>query len=319
MINVTHICIVKLSFFKKYKLFLSLLDTMEKITKIFSKMGVNLKGEDTENSISILDVLPEEILEEIFILIPANILCKTVSLVCKQWCEILERDSFWVEKGIRDEKFDTRVVKELENKGIFDAKKFYFNGIFNTNLLKNPCGKEGFDHWIVPENYFFNDDDIQAKKIINNQMYDGYAEIEEIPIGLNEQMLDKNGKEVSAFVTSYIKGELYQVIDFQHEDLIEKLAPEIEVKENYTERFDCASEYGLKVYLVGSDFTVKDKFVFSETMPQWGDAKWKLVQHSFKVKYPVRYLIFYHYGKDRQNWAGNYGSKMTNGSVKITI
>ena len=109
------------------------------------------------------------------------------------------------------------------------------------------------------------------------------------------------------------------MIDFQHEDLIEKLAPEIEVKENYTERFDCASEYGLKVYLVGSDFTVKDKFVFSETMPQWGDAKWKLVQHSFKVKYPVRYLIFYHYGKDRQNWAGNYGIKMTNGSVKITI
>lgn len=306
---------------------------MENLTKMFKRLSQGF-GDKTsltsESDISMIETLPEEILEEIFILVPADVLCKTTLLVCKRWHDIIERDIFWIEKGIRDKKLNTQIVKKLETKGIFAAKKFYFNGIFNRNLLKNPFGDQGFDHWIAPlDNSQFDNIDKKIEGIIKSSRTENsitkkvnnrsFMKIEKPPKGLNNQILDKNEVPYGAFVTSYQKGERYQVIDFQDEFLIEQLAPEIEVKENYTERFDCGCKYGLRVYLVSSDYLIRDKFVFEDTLPQWGDAKWKEAKFTFKVAYPVRYLIFYHFGNDTQFWAGEYGSKMTNGSVKIIL
>ena len=213
------------------------------------------------------------------------------------------------------------------------------------NLLKNPFGDENFDHWISCDDL---DHKTDFRSLIDyyttyceqlercnptNQFSDQWMNIERSPDGLNDQILIQN-VPVGAFVTSFKKGKRYQMIDLYNECLedgkyklthllndlfMHQLTPKIEIKENYAARNDCGSIYGLKCFLVNSDYKVVDKFFFEDKMSKLGNAKWKEVQHVFNLKEAVRYLIFYHSGVDTQHWAGFYGSKMTNGSVKIFI
>ena len=116
------------------------------------------------------------------------------------------------------------------------------------------------------------------------------------------------------FVTTYHIGRKYQVIELD-DDLIGQIKPKIEVGENWTERIGCG--YYLSVLLLDATFRIVDWFKFEEVKPQWSDAEWKKVSHVFKVDKPVRFILYYHAGIDNIFWAGYYGPKMTNSSVRI--
>lgn len=198
---------------------------------------------------------------------------------------------------------------------------------FNKNLIKNPCGDEGFKYWMstgeepkdrtnvhtMITNYKEN-----ISKARSNWRYD--FKIEEEQNGVKEKSLfASDGKTlVKNFVTSHTIGRKYQVIELD-DNLIGELKPQIEISENWTERFDCGAKYFLSVLLVDSTYQIVDWFKFEKIMPQWSDANWKLESHVFEVKAPVKYILFYHAGSDTQDWAGQYGSKMTNASVRILI
>ena len=114
-----------------------------------------------------------------------------------------------------------------------------------------------------------------------------------------------------------------QLIDLHEECLIgkdlHKINAKIEISENYAPRFDCGSIYKICVYLIGDDFSLVDEFKFEENFQQWSQTDWRQVKHVFDVKKPIRYILFYHSGVDTQFWAGFYGAKMTNGSVRILL
>lgn len=266
-----------------------------------------------------IDDLPCDIMEEIFLRVPAKDLCKSAVLVSKHWHDLIESEMFWIEKSLFDKLLNREVINILQERGELNlAKRLYFSGFFNRNLLKNPCGFDQFNHWNKVKN--LNDFKNTILSYLNSQnkltSLNGF-EIENPPgNGMNDQVITSDNKPCKSFVTSYRLGEKYQVIELD-EDLISRIKPKIEISENYGARFDCGSRYTLKVFLVDSEFKKRDKYVFEDTMPQWCDAKWKEVKHTFNVDYPVKYVLFYHSGVDTQFWAGNFGSKMTNGSVKV--
>ncbi len=92
--------------------------------------------------------LPDILLEEILINLPGTFLCKSASLVSKHWRDIIQNEMFWIEKNIRDKRLDRKAISYLNEKNALLPKKIYFNSVFNKNLLKNPCGNDGFMHWM---------------------------------------------------------------------------------------------------------------------------------------------------------------------------
>ena len=267
-----------------------------------------------------IDDLPSDILEDIFLRVPAKTLCKSVVLVSKHWHDLIESEIFWIEKGLYDKRLNKTVLNTLQEKEMFkSAKRFYFTTFLDRNLVKNPCGFEKFLHWHRGDFGKLRD----LEKLINsysssNQNIQGF-QIENPPgNGMREQILDAKEKPCKCFVTSYTEAGKYQIVELD-EQIIQDIKPKIEIKENYGARFDCGSKYSLKVLLVDSEFKERDKFEFEDIMEEWCDAKWKEIKHTFNVDFPVKYVVFFHSGKDTQFWAGNYGSKMTNGSVRIII
>lgn len=286
-----------------------------------------------------MDDLPDDILEMIFLKIPATSLVKTVMLVSKRWNTILSGDIFWIEKSLHDKRLSKQVIQILKQNDLLDSKKFYFNNVFNRNLLLNPCGNEGFKHWLIDSLTGHIDsmtaqlrDKNFAKKHISryyvmsvDENYESFmwiVENDQIGTAKSEPLLDQNNKLYKNFATwNKFTGKL-QVIDLTHfvtKQFLANIHYKLEVKEYYAARTDCGSRYLLAVVLLDNGFNMVDNFTYEKRTLLNPDGRWKLATHVFEVDKPVRYLVFYHGGCDLKNWKGYYGSKMTNGSVRIII
>jgi hypothetical protein len=139
----------------------------------------------------------------------------------------------------------------------------------------------------------------------------------------SSQFIDENKKPRRKFATSYRLAEKMQLVDLYEECLIAKklhlINAKIQVSEHYAPRADCGSKYNMCVFLISDSFEVVDEFRFEEKFEQWSETHWREAKHLFTVVKPIRYVLFYHSGVDRQFWAGFYGSKMTNGSIRILL
>lgn len=307
------------------------MNLLSKKTKDITFSNLDVDGNGAINS------LPDDMLEEILIRIPAEFLCKNVTLVSKRWRNIIETDIFWIEKGLRDEKFDKRVIQILQEKNKLIPKQLYFNCIFNKNLLKNPCGDLGFKYWVELESDHENIEnlfkdvnnskkyiDIYKKNYLNEKftLQSWYIECEQTGTAKNKQLLKKNKEPYKNFVTSFTLIAKLQVIDvgsFITEGFIEQYDVHLEVKEFYAARMDCGSRYILSVHLVDNDFNMVDNFYFQKRSLIETDGEWRIATHDFVIVKPFRYILFYHAGCDLKFWKGFYGSKMTNSSVRICI
>lgn len=115
-----------------------------------------------------------------------------------------------------------------------------------------------------------------------------------------------------------------QLIDLKAEgyweELLDKFRPDIVVKDWFAARADCGCTYHIRVQLASADYIVLASFEPPPvTIPQWNDARWTEVSHTFSDYPPgVRHILFQHGGKDTQYWAGWYGPRVTNSSIIVS-
>lgn len=294
-------------------------------------------------------VLPDVVLEKIFLELPGDSLIKRVQFVCQHWYELINTESFWSNKCVKDKRAKSSLFSSLHKRDICQAKRLYFANLFGHNLLKNESGEEGFKHWIGPcETQIPLPSDLaryreamiqrnEEKEVWSGLVRLGKLEksgqvdtqwwrVEEEHNGSESLFVDESesSKKSKNFATSYQLSGKMQVIDLKTsfvcfiKDCIDKSVDlKLEIGEFYAARFDCGSVYKLAVYLIDEDFNAVDSFEFNDRMEQWTDANWQSVKHLFDLSKPFRYVLFHHSGSDTQFWAGFYGSKMAKGFVRL--
>ncbi|XP_043387642.1 F-box only protein 44 isoform X1 [Chelonia mydas] len=242
--------------------------------------------------------LPEDVLVELFSLVPARELICNCRLVCVLWRDVINLATVWKRKcqreGFNHEKWD---------KTIQDWKIFYFLCSLKKNLLKNPCAEESFQFWNLKPN--------EGDK----------WKVEDLPGHHGRDFPSPQVRKY--FVTSYGKCLKSQLINLKEEgywdQLMDEIRPDIMVKDWYAARFDCGCCYELSVQLLSADYIVLHEFRPEPVViEQWSDAEWREISYTFhNYKAGVRHILFKHGGQDTQFWAGWYGCRVTNSSITI--
>jgi hypothetical protein len=288
------------------------------MTKLKNKKSNRIVSSPVETSY--IDQLPDDLLDEIFLYLNAQQLCKQLNLVCKKWREVLSSDSFWAQKCIRDRKLNRQLTSMLNEKQIeWSPKHVYFSNMYTRNLIKNPNGDDSFNHWCFCERFepdsfataieFFKQNRQVGREANNwegewSDKSNGWS-TENTQTGAFEHLKDHNGNLLTCFVTSYMWGVKMQVIDLNeegiHADMLLKSGLQVEISESYTARNSIKCFYNLKVYLISEGFDIIDLFSHSDYITEF-PSKWKTVSHRFQLnsesnQNPVRYVLFYHSGK----------------------
>ncbi|XP_063064569.1 F-box only protein 44-like [Engraulis encrasicolus] len=252
------------------------------------------KTQEGEQVYTDVPALPLGVLEEIFHNVPPEQLVCRFRLVCHEWRETVDSACLWKER-CRREGFEPKHPDRVPS----DWRLFYFLCKNRRNLLKNPKAEEGFSGWEILEN--------------GGDKW----KVEDVMMEHPDDTITKN------FVTSYFSCMKCQVIDLEAEgysaSFMDEFQPSIRISDWYAPRWDCGSEYEMRVELLGAK---KKKIITSltekETFQQWNDQKWTQVTRVFtNYGKGVRYIRFTHGGKDTQFWAGWYGIRVTNSSVEI--
>jgi len=302
---------------------------LNRLVEAFSKIGKKqeLSGENYINS------LPEELLSSIFKHIPSHEICRNLALTCRLWKSVIDADTFWTEKLLFEKKIHPKIIRELVEKDVYNPKKLCFRNPYSENLLKNPCGEQGFDFWnLTPEFDLLSSDRKGIKfnpHIKQNILYNrdlrnkqGFL-IEDDHTG-SQPITDDKGKVLKNFATSYFMCQKYQLVDLVscglETSLLKKVKPRIQIKDFYAARFDCGAEYHIGVMLLDENLTVVESVIFDETIEQGSENDWHEYSHEFKdYDESVRYVLFFHGGKDTQFWAGNYGVKLSKSRVNLAF
>ncbi|KAB0377231.1 hypothetical protein FD755_011675 [Muntiacus reevesi] len=246
-----------------------------------------------------INQLPENILLEVFMHVPARQLLRNCRPVCCLWRDLIDLVSLWKRRCLRE-----GYVTEDWDQPVADWKVFYFLCSLRRNLLRNPCAEEDMRSWNIDSN--------------GGDQW----KVESLPGAHGIDFPDSKVKKY--FVTSYDMCLKSQLIDLKAEgyweELLDKFRPDIEVKDWFAARADCGCTYHIRVKLTSADYLVLASFEPPPvTIHQWNDAKWTEVSHTFSDYPPgVRHILFQHGGKDTQFWAGWYGPRVTNSSVVIS-
>ncbi|XP_021099029.1 F-box only protein 44 isoform X1 [Heterocephalus glaber] len=245
-----------------------------------------------------INELPENILLELFMHVPARQLLLHCRPVCSLWRDLIDLVTLWKRKCLLE-----GFITEDWDQPVADWKVFYFLCSLRRNLLHNLCAEEGFEFWSLDVN---GGDEWKVEDL-------SWEQRKEFP----------SDQVKKYFVTSYYTCLKSQVVDLKAEgyweELMDTMQPDIEVKDWFAARPDCGSKYQLCVQLLSSAHTPLGTFQPDPAMIQRkSDAKWREVSHTFS-NYPpgVRYIWFQHGGVDTHYWVGWYGPRVTNSSITI--
>ncbi|XP_033642035.1 F-box only protein 6-like [Asterias rubens] len=256
-----------------------------------------------------IDKLPEEALTNVISFVSDKWLLNC-ALVCRLWRNVIKGQTLWREKCYRTSRFIERYMAPFYPE---NWKEFYLKSPYTRNLIKNPSGKDGVKGgWIITENggngwVVETGDHGSAKK--------------------PDKLLAISDGSPTQFATSYGLCQRYQLIDLLQEGfspaMLDEGQPDIVISEWYAARFDCANVYSQKVQLLRENsnepVNIIEEFVFGpiETQ-QWAPNDWKEVRHIFSnYGKGLRFIKYMDESKDRQFWAGHYGSKMAGSVVKL--
>lgn len=246
----------------------------------------------SEESISVCSV-PLEILEEIFYNVTSYEVVQHCSLVCKQWKEVADSESLWRERCRRE-----GCLPHDASKTPKDWRIYYFLTKKRRNLIKNHRAEDNFKHWQILED---GGDHWKAEEV----------------------MVPHPNEATKNFVTSYGMCWKSQLIDLGSEGynsaLMDNFQPLIKISDWYAPRWDCGSEYKIKVKLLNQEKKVMQTFEPKTIyFKQWNDQQWNQMTHVFKnYGRGARYISFSHGGKDTKFWAGWYGIRVTDSTVEI--
>uniref|UniRef100_A0A3Q4B415 Uncharacterized protein n=1 Tax=Mola mola TaxID=94237 RepID=A0A3Q4B415_MOLML len=238
--------------------------------------------------------VPLDIVEELFLNLPPHQVVHVCRLVCHQWKEVCDSESLWRER-CRREGYRLREASKAPE----DWRLFYFLCKMRRNLLKNPRGENKMKDWQILEN--------------GGDRW----KVEEVMVPHPNEAVQKH------FVTSYQMCRKSQIIDLSVEgynpSFMDHFQPDIKISDWYAPRWDCGSQYEIRVELLNERkrpvTTFAPETVYFE---QWNDQQWNQMIHVFQNYGPgVRYIRFTHGGKDTQFWAGWYGIRVTDSCVEI--
>ncbi|KAL4225319.1 F-box associated region [Mactra antiquata] len=262
-----------------------------------------LRNDSNKNKMNWEDMnIPEDILWEVLIRVPAKDIVKSCARVCKQWHYIIESKHFWIQKCSEKHQYSRELIQILADD---DFKKLYFRSPYQTNLILNPCAEKGLDDWVI-----------------NRRGGNGWK-CEE-PCGCDpivNYTYDNQNKDIKCWVTSYHECTKSQTIDLLARGcskyILDVVKPDICISEWYAGRFDCSMKYILNVKLLGEKKGNSLK-AWSHIDEKPAGRDWFKAQHTF-TDYPsgVRFIEYSHTGVDGQFWAGWYGAKMTLSTVKL--
>ncbi|KAK1801688.1 hypothetical protein P4O66_022332 [Electrophorus voltai] len=256
-------------------------------TSVKRRMGQSTSTQDCPG-------LPPVVVEEILLNVPAQQIICVCRLVCRDWKLMVDSASFWKER-CRREGFKTRVTAKTPK----ERWAFYFLYKKRHNLLKNPNAEENFNGWHISEN---GGDQWNVEDVFTPH---------------------PDNTVTKCFVTSYHLCLKSQLIDLEKEGyspaFLDDIQPDIIISDWYVPRWDCGSQYEIRVDLLDQKKkTLKTFNPQRVTFPQWNDQQWNQMTHVFKdYGRGVRFIRFIHGGQDTQFWAGWYGIRVTNSSVEI--
>ncbi|XP_030041838.1 F-box only protein 2 [Microcaecilia unicolor] len=245
-----------------------------------------------------MEVLPEAILTRIMASLPAEELVLVCRLVCRQWKDIVDAPAVWILK-CQEEGFSVTEERTEED----NWQIFFFLSKKKRNLIRNPCGEEGFDFW----------EDMEHGG-------DGWK-IEDLPGDCGSDFPSEAIQKY--FVTSHGWCSKSQVIDLLEEgywaDLMDTTQPDIVVTDWYAPRSDSGCLYELCVQLLSENRDVLTEYKSETiTIPQFNDANWNQISHTFSSYGPgVRFVRFQHGGQDTMYWKGWFGVRVTHSNVTI--
>ncbi|KAJ3585911.1 hypothetical protein NHX12_012318 [Muraenolepis orangiensis] len=192
--------------------------------------------------------LPPELLQEIFVHLPAHQVVLVGRRVCREWRALADSESLWRERCRREgyQPSDEALVLK-------DWKMFYFLTKARRNLLKNPRADEGLRHWNIVSN-----------------MGDGWR-VENVMTTHPNEGTTKN------FVTSYGPCSKSQLVDLRKEGyndyLMDEVKPHITVTDCFHRLNDGFSSIG--TFSIHNDNTM--------TMGNWDDWwRWELERDEVK-------------------------------------
>nr|XP_033812839.1 F-box only protein 27-like isoform X2 [Geotrypetes seraphini] len=197
-----------------------------------------------------LTLLPDELLLLVLSFLPSRDLVLQCRLVCRRWRSLVDSPCLWRLKCGR--RWRTSQLEALHGCPNVSWARVYVKEPFGRNLLRNPCGREQFQHWELRHGG-------HGWRVENNR-----SNLE----GAEDQR---------SFVSSFNWCTKWQVIDLLKEGLWKELLdhhqPEISISDWYAGRSDCGCVYKIHVKLLAANKrSVIEEFSRTmEPIPQWND------------------------------------------------
>ncbi|CAF0856084.1 unnamed protein product [Brachionus calyciflorus] len=259
--------------------------------------------------------LPNEILLKIFKYLSFGDLVKSVNLTCKKWASLIEDKNFWLLK-LKDER-GVEIKFECDLKSL---KFLYIKNPIERNLIQNSCC-ESLDKWSIT-NKIFNSIPFNLG---NLQDFESDCFVIEEYNECSSSIYNELNLPIKKFATSSTFIFKYQIIDLYSEgltkELLTNLKPVIHIKDS-AGRLYLGYHYCIQIVLYDENFTILNSVCFNESVYEenWINGNWKEFNYSFReYSNNLRYVLFYHGGRDVVNWTGFYGVKLTNSQVVLKV
>lgn len=262
-------------------------------------------------------VLPYEVVSHILDYVPLRELVRVCMLVSQRWRKFLTDPTFWKVRMRRGGNYSP----ELDAISNAEWPKLCLYSVYEPNWIRSfdKDQKLSFTHWKwTSMNWHrFKISSCPARQDDSHRGFYWEIENEWIDPERDEEVFKENSGCVSNYATSYKWGCREQLIRLANvglsNEIMDKVQPSLEVSEWFAARWDCGSEFCIRVELMDAERAVVKFFEHSVVTEQWlgGELGWRKLEHVFREYGPgVRYLRFADAGKDTQFWAGFYGSKM---------
>merc|ERR1712226_103588 len=334
------------------------INLLNRITyELKKELSINFSSQVT---MSDFERLPENALSNILLRVPSEDLIRSCNSVCKVWYNILSVRYFWVQKlrlegkPLKSENKQLLLDHANEDLCLYVLQAYASDKLpFNTNLIKNPCGRDKFKHWysdnqrgnrnrfpIREVNLGASDETDESDEQINSAANNGENssddEIDLVSVNHPGFAIQKTPhgslpipEEVGVptqhcFVTSYHRGRRTQKVDFTpyniREGVMELLKPTIRYSQWVSARFDCQSEAELYIRVKSGLWKMEPesrRWVVDQD--GFERRSWYKMEGSVQCDRYVDWITYHSDGQDRQFWAGNYGSKTTASWLSLDI